>query len=297
MSESNTRRKAGRASLWLIAAATCAAAAAPLKPNFHTNWNAIYPSSQTDDNVIAGTGSSCQLCHQSSSGGDGYNAYGWQVWQAWNAGASVSNAIVMAEPFDSDGDGASDVFEIDAGTQPGWKPGNTNTIHFKNGSTQNNQSPPSGILGSLNPACGTAVGYCTPGTSASGCQASLSTSGTPSASSGSGFLLSATSVEGAKDGLYFFGVNGRQANAWGNGTSLQCVTPPVKRAGLLNGTGTSGLCDGTFSQDLNAVWAANPSKNPGGGALVQAQLWYRDPQNTSNQTTSLSDAVEFLVCP
>jgi hypothetical protein len=30
---------------------------------------------------------------------------------------------------------------------------------------------------------------------------------------------------------------------------------------------------------------------------VQAQLWYRDPGSTSNQTTSLSDATEFSVGP
>ena len=30
-------------------------------------------------------------------------------------------------------------------------------------------------------------------------------------------------------------------------------------------------------------------------ATVQGQLWYRDPLSTSNQTTSLSDAVEFVV--
>jgi hypothetical protein len=30
---------------------------------------------------------------------------------------------------------------------------------------------------------------------------------------------------------------------------------------------------------------------------VQAQLWYRDPSNTSSVTTSLSDAIEFLVAP
>ena len=35
----------------------------------------------------------------------------------------------------------------------------------------------------------------------------------------------------------------------------------------------------------------------GAGAVVQAQLWYRDPWNSSNQTTSLSDAVEFTVGP
>jgi len=27
------------------------------------------------------------------------------------------------------------------------------------------------------------------------------------------------------------------------------------------------------------------------------QLWFRDPQNTSNQTTSLSDALEFTMAP
>ena len=146
----------------------------------------------------------------------------------------------------------------------------------------------------------TGVSYCTAGTSANGCQATLSSVGTASASASSGFSLDAATVEGAKDGLYFFGTNGRQANTWGSGTSFQCVVPPVNRAGLLTGNGTAGLCDGSFSQDLNALWCPTcpkPQKNPGAGTVVQAQLWYRDPQNTSNQTTSLSDAVEFLVAP
>ena len=141
------------------------------------------------------------------------------------------------------------------------------------------------------------VAYCTGGTSASGCTALLSTVGTPSATAASGFDLVATGVEGQKDGLFFFGANGRQANAWGNGTSFQCVVLPVKRAGLLAGSGTQGACDGSFVQDLNARWTAQPAQNPGTGAVVQAQLWYRDPQSTSNQTTSLSDAVEFVTCP
>jgi hypothetical protein len=119
----------------------------------------------------------------------------------------------------------------------------------------------------------------------------------PSPTAPSGILRSASDVEGAKDGLFFFGTSGRQANPWGNGTSFQCVVPPVARAGLLTGSGTAGQCDGAFAQDLNARWTAKPAQNPGAGALVQAQLWYRDPQNTSNQTTSLSDAIEFTVCP
>jgi hypothetical protein len=85
----------------------------------------------------------------------------------------------------------------------------------------------------------------------------------------------------------------------GTTTSFQCVVPPVMRGGLLTGTGTPGLCDGTFSQDLNARWCPScsaPPQNPGVAAVVQAQLWYRDPGNTSNQTTSLSDAIEFTIC-
>ena len=144
------------------------------------------------------------------------------------------------------------------------------------------------------------VSYCTAGTSASGCQALLTASGTPSATLPGGFLLTAATVEGAKDGLFFFGTNGRQASPWGSSTSFQCVAPPVVRGGLLTGSGAPGSCDGQLSQDLNALWCPacpKPAKNPGAGSLVQVQLWYRDPLSTSNQTTSLSDALEFTVAP
>ncbi len=141
------------------------------------------------------------------------------------------------------------------------------------------------------------LNYCTSGTSASGCQAQLAAAGTPSASAPSGFVVSAGNVEGQKDALLFFGTNGRQANSWGNGSSYQCVFPPVARAGLQIGGGTNGQCDGTFAQDLNARWTARPASAPAAGATTQIQLWYRDPQNTSNRTTSLSDALEVVVCP
>jgi hypothetical protein len=141
------------------------------------------------------------------------------------------------------------------------------------------------------------VSYCTAGTSAGGCNALLSACGVASASAASGFRVTATGVEGGKDGLYFFGVNGRQSTAWGNGTSYQCVVPPVRRGALLEGAGTSGSCDGGFTYDLNAHWSAKPAQNPGVGAVVDTQLWFRDPQNSSNQTTSLSNAIEVTVEP
>ena len=150
----------------------------------------------------------------------------------------------------------------------------------------------------LNPA--SPVAYCTAGSSASGGTALISASGIASATASSGFTLGSSGVEGAKDGLFFFGTSGRQANPWGSGDSFQCVVPPVSRTFLLTGSGTPGACDGALSIDLNALWCAScprPSKNPGAGAVVQAQLWYRDPLNPGNQTTSLSDALEFHVAP
>jgi hypothetical protein len=141
--------------------------------------------------------------------------------------------------------------------------------------------------------------YCTAGTSASGCTASIWDVGTPSATAPAGFNLMAFGVEGAKDGMFFYGANGQQAVPWGTG--YQCVVPPVKRGGLMPGIGAANACDGAFSQDLNALWCPTCPKahhNPGAGATVQAQFWYRDPWNTATaKTTTLSDAIEFTVAP
>jgi hypothetical protein len=127
-----------------------------------------------------------------------------------------------------------------------------------------------------------------------------SASGAASLSAPAGFVLTAVGVEGAKDGAFYFGTSGKQANPWGNGTSFQCVVAPVQRTGLLTGTGTVGFCDGSFTRDMNAFWCAScPFSNlaPAPGTLVQAQFWYRDPANTSSKKTSLSNAIEFCVAP
>jgi hypothetical protein len=139
--------------------------------------------------------------------------------------------------------------------------------------------------------------YCTAGTSALGCQALLSASGTPSASALSGFVVTATGIEGQTPGLYFFGTSGKTAVPWGTSSSFKCVPSPAKRGALTWSSGTPGVCDGELDYDLNAHWTQKPVQNPGPGALVQAQLWYRDAQSTSNQKTAFSDALEFTVCP
>ena len=144
------------------------------------------------------------------------------------------------------------------------------------------------------------VRYCVPATSASGCQPQIETSGSPSATAGEGFCVAASRLEGGKNGLMFYGVGGRQSMPWGSlasCTGSQCVTPPVTRTPLQNSAGTLTSCDGQLLEDLNQYWAANPGKNPGAGAVVQAQFWYRDALNPCPKGSSMSEAVEFSVGP
>jgi hypothetical protein len=78
------------------------------------------------------------------------------------------------------------------------------------------------------------------------------------------------------------------------------VVPPVKRTGPMSSLGTLGGCDGSYFVDLNNLWCptcSKPGHNPGAGAVVQAQYWYRDSLPGNPGHSSLSDAVEFTVGP
>lgn len=123
-------------------------------PAIANDWDSAYPSSLSNDNVIAGAGTVCQLCHANPNGGQPWNAYGWAVRTEINAGATRPEAFAAVEAANADADptGASNLDEITAGTQPGWTPGATNTHFFANGSTLTNQAPPAAIVGSLDPA-------------------------------------------------------------------------------------------------------------------------------------------------
>ena len=93
----------------------------------------------------------CQLCHQNPGGGDGWNAYGWSIrQQIHDGGLGHVEAIRAVEALDADGNGVSNLDEINANFLPGWASGDTNTIYFKDGRTETGQTAPSGI-GSLDP--------------------------------------------------------------------------------------------------------------------------------------------------
>ena len=82
----------------------------------------------------------------------------------------------------------------------------------------------------------------------------------------------------------------------GRRLELLCIAPPLAFTRPQAGVGANGECDGFFSIDMNARFAANPNHNPGAGAQIDGQYVFRDPAGPS-PGTALSDAISWTVCP
>lgn len=112
--------------VWLLAATFQSHA----RSDFLTAWGAIYPNS------IAGE-RGCQLCHQLSTGGDGWNGYGFDVRTEYvqSGRLNINAAIRNQDDADSDTDTESytNLQEITFGLDPGWVAGEDNFIFFKDG--------------------------------------------------------------------------------------------------------------------------------------------------------------------
>lgn len=77
--------------------------------------------------------------------------------------------------------------------------------------------------------CGSATValYCTAKTSSSGRVPAIATSGEPSAGAGSGFHVVGSQLETGKNGVFFYGTNGRKGAPFQGG--FLCVMPPQRR--------------------------------------------------------------------
>jgi hypothetical protein len=187
------------------------------------------------------------------------------------------DAIANPAQGDCDLDGVGDACEIAAGTQL---------------DTNANGTPDSCELGAV-------FTYCTAGTTTNGCNASINAFGTPSASATSGFVILGSGIEGQKQTLLYYGVNGPSAQSWYFGsTSFKCVRQPVQRVSPQSSGGTANTCSGTYAIDLRNYLANRPTAigNPlFAGEVFNAQLWFRDPPAPS--TSNLSNAVQFTLAP
>jgi len=104
-------------------------------------FNTTYGNSGTLDS------GGCRTCHQLAGGGSTFNAYGEDLL-AMNAvcNAEFATKLVAVEPVDSDGEGNSNIVEIEAGAQPGW------CVESPGSSCTNPGTPPNALLDPAPPA-------------------------------------------------------------------------------------------------------------------------------------------------
>src|SRR3990170_3281184 len=127
--------------IFLLSLGTLASA----RPSIYDDWSLRYPLSQTDDNLLNAQGDVCQDCHCDVNGGAPYNQYGWAIKLRLDAGDTNDQAFAAVEGLNSDLNtgGHTNLQEINASTQPGWRVG-TNLVYDKNGVTSA-ATAPSGV--------------------------------------------------------------------------------------------------------------------------------------------------------
>ncbi len=140
--------------------------------------------------------------------------------------------------------------------------------------------------------------YCTAKVNSLGCASAIAFSGTPSASAGSGFAITAGNLLNNVSGLLFYGKSGAAAVPFQGG--FFCVQPPITRTQGQASGGTpppAADCSGTFAFDFNAYAASGLDPALTAGKTVWAQYWSRDPGFSLPDNTNLSDALEFTLGP
>lgn len=145
-------------------------------------------------------------------------------------------------------------------------------------------------------ACPALATYCSP-SATNPCATTLSWQGNPSATVATPFVIVASSVQGARQGLFFYGIRAPLSVPFGQGVGTRCVASPIQRTSPQLTGGTSGSCDGTLTLDWNAYLVSNPSTLGAPfslGDTVWMQAWLREPSGAGPM--HLTDALQFSHC-
>lgn len=166
-----------------------------------------------------------------------------------------------------------------------------------------------GSAGSANVAistgicCGVGAIYCTAKLNSLGCTPAIGSTGQPSASIPAGFTISAIHVRNNKTGLMLYGTSGAASSPFHGGTL--CVVAPIKRTTSVFSGGTplpTNDCSGLYALDMNAFASGALGGLPlpallVPGTPVYTQWWGRDPGFAPPDNVTLSDGLQYTVCP
>lgn len=135
--------------------------------------------------------------------------------------------------------------------------------------------------------------YCTAKTNSQGCVPSIASSGLPSASNASNFVVTASNVLNRQNGMFFYGYSQQVAPFQGG---FMCMSNPIRRTPIQNSSGSASPvvdCSGAYVLDFNAWIQSGADLTLGVGRAVNGQFWSRDAASPS--TTGLTNAIHFVI--
>ena len=138
------------------------------------------------------------------------------------------------------------------------------------------------------------AGYCVSGTSSAGCAVTIASTGVPSASAGSGFVVSLAHAPTGRATSLVYGLTGPAATPFFGATL--CVAPPLTRTSVRFVDSSDPACGGGASLDFNARIASGLDPRLVAGATVSMQWHVRDAATVVG-TLVASDALRVVIQP